>query len=122
MNTIRILVLCLLTTFGYAQKKLNKTSQSIKVNKDVVIDLNTSYVEIEVDTWNKDIVEVEAYIESDKLSGEDLKRALEAWNLKVEGSNDKVTDFLVRSEERSFTVIWKRAIMRHVLKRSRVWA
>ena len=91
MNTIRILVLCLLTTFGYAQKKLSKTSQSIKVNKDVVVDLNTSYVEIQLETWNRDIVEVEAYIESKKLSAEELERALDTWNLKVEGSNDRVT-------------------------------
>ncbi|MEO1031436.1 MAG: hypothetical protein AAFX55_08520 [Bacteroidota bacterium] len=90
MNTVRILVLCLLTTFGYAQQKLSKTSQSIKVSKDVVVDLNTSYAEIEISTWNKDIVEVEAYLESDKLSAEELERALEAWNLKVEGSDDKV--------------------------------
>ncbi|WP_426430877.1 hypothetical protein ACPX19_00600 [Winogradskyella sp. HB-48] len=90
MNTIRILVLCLLTTFGYAQKKLSKISQSIKVDKDVVIDLNTSYAEIEIDTWNKDIVEIEAYLESDKLTQEELEKALEAWNLKVDGSNSKV--------------------------------
>ncbi|WP_296381332.1 hypothetical protein [Winogradskyella sp.] len=90
-NTIKILMLCLLTSFGYAQKKLSKTSQSIKVNKDVVVDLNTSYVEIQLETWNRDIVEVEAYIESSKLSEEELERALEAWNLKVEGSNGKVT-------------------------------
>jgi hypothetical protein len=89
-KTIRILVLCLITTFGYAQKKLSNTSQSIKVNKDVVVDLNTSYVEIEIDTWNRDVVEVEAYIESAVLSEKELKQALEAWNLKVEGSNDKV--------------------------------
>ena len=89
-KTLKILMLCLLTTFGYAQKKLSKTSQSIKVNKDVVVDLNTSYVEIEIDTWNRDIVEVEAYIESTKLSEEELQRALKAWNLKVEGSNDRV--------------------------------
>ncbi|SDS82383.1 hypothetical protein [Winogradskyella sediminis] len=91
MNTIRILVMCLLTTLGYAQKKINKTSQSIKVNKEVVVDLNTSYVEIEIDTWNKDVVEVEAYIEGDKLSEAELKKALEAWNLKVEGSSNKVS-------------------------------
>jgi hypothetical protein len=89
-KTIKILILCLLTSFGYAQKKLSKTSQSIKVNKDVVVDLNTSYVEIQLETWNKDIVEVEAYIESEKLSKEELERALKAWNLKVEGSNDRV--------------------------------
>ncbi|MDH7913025.1 hypothetical protein [Winogradskyella sp. SYSU M77433] len=90
MNKIRILVLCLITTFGYAQKKLNKTSQSVKVNKDVVVDLNTSYVEIEIDTWNKDVVEVEAYLESSKLSEEELKKALAAWNLTIDGSSDKV--------------------------------
>ncbi|WP_178984681.1 YggN family protein [Winogradskyella helgolandensis] len=90
MNTIRILVMCLITTFCYAQKKMSKTSQSIKVNKDVVVELNTSYVEIEIDTWNKDVVEVEAYIEGDKLSDEELKNALKAWQLKVEGSNNNV--------------------------------
>ncbi|GAB4156642.1 MAG: hypothetical protein Tsb0033_07480 [Winogradskyella sp.] len=90
MNTIRILVLCLLTTFGYAQKKLNKVSQSIKVDKDVVIDLNTSYAEIEIDTWNRDIVEIEAYLESDKLTEAELEKALEAWNLKVDASTNNV--------------------------------
>ena len=89
-KTIKILMLCLITTFGYAQKKMSKTSQSIKVNKDVVVELNTSYVEIELDTWNKDVVEVEAYIEGVKLSEEELKVALKNWNLKVEGSTDKV--------------------------------
>ncbi|WP_138434646.1 hypothetical protein [Winogradskyella algicola] len=90
MNTIRVLVLCLLTTFGYAQKKLSKISQSIKVDKDVVVDLNTSYAEIEIDTWNRDVVEIEAYLESDKLSDAELEKALEGWNLKVDGSNNKV--------------------------------
>ncbi|WP_458627309.1 hypothetical protein [Winogradskyella sp. PC D3.3] len=90
MKTIRILIMCLLTSFGYAQKKMSKTSQSIKVNKDVVIDLNMSNVEIEIDTWNKDVVEIEAYIEGDKLSETELKQALEHWNLKVEGSSNSV--------------------------------
>ncbi|NRB58764.1 MAG: hypothetical protein HRU50_02360 [Winogradskyella sp.] len=90
MKTIKILMLCLITSYGFAQKKLSKTSQSIKVNKDVVVDLNTSYAEIEIDTWNKDIIEIEAYVESDKLSKEELQRVLDAWNLKVDGSNDRV--------------------------------
>lgn len=90
---IKIIALCLLTTLSYAQQKLTKTSQSIKVNKDVIIDLNMSHVEIEIDTWNRDIVEVEAYIESKKLNKEELEKALKVWNLKVDGSNNKVTIF-----------------------------
>ena len=78
MNKIKILIICLITTFGYAQKKLNKTSQSIKVNKDVVVNLNTNNVEIQLETWNKNTVEIEAYIESDMLTTEELKRALES--------------------------------------------
>ena len=89
-RTIKILVLCLITTFSFAQKKLNKTSQKIDVNKDVVVELNTNYVEIEVDTWNKNVVEIEAYIGSKKLSDEELQKALKSWNLKVDGSSDRV--------------------------------
>lgn len=90
-KTIKILMLCAMTTFGYAQKKANKTSQSIKVSKDVVVDLNTSYVEIEVDTWNKDVVGIEAYIEGEKLTEIELKDALKSWNLKVDATSDRVT-------------------------------
>jgi len=90
MNTLRILTLCLITTIGFAQKKQTKTSQSIKVNKDVVVDLNTNYVEIEIEKWNKDIVEIEAYVQSSKLSEEELKKSLKAWNLNVDASKDKV--------------------------------
>ncbi|WP_339624563.1 hypothetical protein [uncultured Winogradskyella sp.] len=90
MKTLKILILCLLTTTGFAQQKLIKTVQAINVNKDVVIDLNTSYVEIQIETWNKDKVAVEAYIESSKLSLKELEQALKAWNLKVDGSNERV--------------------------------
>lgn len=90
MNTLRILTLCLITTIGFAQKKQSKTSQAIKVNKDVVVDLNTNYVEIEIETWNKDVVEVEAYVESTKLSDEELKKSLKAWNLNIDASMDNV--------------------------------
>ncbi|WP_179345659.1 YggN family protein [Winogradskyella ursingii] len=90
-KTIKIIALCLLTSLGYAQQKQTKVSQSIKVNKDVIVDLNTSHVEIQLETWNRDIVEVEAYVESSKLSKEELKKALESWNLKVDGANNQVT-------------------------------
>lgn len=76
-----------------AQQKLNKISKSVKVTDDVTIDLNTSYVQIEIDTWNKDIIEIEAYVESDKLSKEELLEALKNWDINVEGSGDYVSIF-----------------------------
>ncbi|MDD7887247.1 hypothetical protein [Flavivirga sp. 57AJ16] len=73
-----------------AQQKLNKVSQSIKVDKDVTIDLNTSHCNIVFDTWNKDVIEIEAYMESDDLSKEALEEALENWDVDVDVSNGQV--------------------------------
>lgn len=85
-----LLLLCGMLSLS-AQQKLNKLSKSINVTKDVTIDLNTSHVQIEVDTWNKNTLEVEAYMESDKLNKDELKKALEDWNITVEGSGNSVT-------------------------------
>lgn len=92
MRTLKgvLLCLCLVSSWCYAQQKLTKTSQSFKVNKDVIVDLNTSYVEIELDTWNKDVVEIEGFIEGDKLTETQLKEALAAWDLKIEGTLESV--------------------------------
>ena len=94
MKTIQIKLIMLLLCFSVsaiAQQKLNKLSKTINADKDVIIDLNTSYVQIEVDTWSKDKIEIEAYIESDKLSKEELKEALDDWNVDIEGSGDYVS-------------------------------
>lgn len=74
-----------------AQQKLTKVSQTIKVDKDVTIDLNTSYCNIVFDTWNKDSVEIEAYIEGEELSKEELQEALKDWQVSVKGTNSLVT-------------------------------
>ena len=75
----------------FAQTKLEKTSQTIKVSKDVTLDLNTDYCAIELDTWNKDLIEIEAYIEGEKLSKEELQEALKNWDLKIEANTKSVT-------------------------------
>ena len=74
-----------------AQEKLSRLSQSINVDKDVTVSLNTSYSNIVIDTWNKDVVEIEAYVEGEKLSKEDLEKALKAWNIDVDATKSEVT-------------------------------
>ncbi|MFD2823296.1 TipAS antibiotic-recognition domain-containing protein [Lacinutrix iliipiscaria] len=85
-----VLMLCV-TLSSMAQQKLEKVSQSINVSNDVVIDLNTSYTNIEIETWNKDIIEIEAYMESDKLSKEELQKVFDHWKVLVDGSKALVT-------------------------------
>ena len=74
-----------------AQTKLEKTNQTIKVAKDVTLDLNTSHCTIELDTWNKDTIEIEAYIEGEKVSKEELQEALKNWKITIDATTNKVS-------------------------------
>lgn len=91
MKTIKLLMFLLLATTSVMAQKLTKLSKSVNVSSDVTINLNTSHTNIEVDTWNKDVIEIEAYIDGEKVSKEDLQKALEGWNVNVSGSGKEVT-------------------------------
>lgn len=91
-TSYHIIVLIFACVFSInAQQKLQKISKSIDVDNEVTIDLNTSFTDIEIDTWNSNVLQVEAYIESDKLSKDDLKKALKEWDISVAGYGDNVS-------------------------------
>jgi len=75
----------------HAQMKIEKTNQTIKVAKDVTLDLNTSHCTIELDTWNKDTIEIEAFIEGEKISKEELQEALKNWKITIDATTNKVS-------------------------------
>lgn len=92
MKTVNILSVLFFLTFSVsAQQRLDKISQSVNVNDDVTINLNTNQTNIIIDTWNKDIIEVEAYIESNTLTKDALETYLKSWKVDVDGSKDNVT-------------------------------
>jgi len=97
-----LLVMGLALPLNLSAQKASKVSQSIKVNDDVTVDINTSFCNIELDTWNKDIVEVEAYIDGEKLSQEELQKALKQWHVDV----DATTSNVVISTNRNFDYNW----------------
>ncbi|WP_157607867.1 hypothetical protein [Seonamhaeicola sp. S2-3] len=86
----KLLIATFFTVSSLVAQKQTKVSQSIKVDKDVTIDLNTSYCHIVFDTWNKNTVEIEAYVEGENLSSEALKDALKNWNIDVDASSNEV--------------------------------
>ncbi|MGC6429669.1 MAG: hypothetical protein ACON5F_01350 [Jejuia sp.] len=88
---LKLLVLSCFTMLALgAQEKVTKVSQNFSVDKDVVIELNTSHCNIIFDTWNKNEVSIEAFVESDELSKEELKEVAKGWGLDVNGSTDLV--------------------------------
>jgi len=75
----------------FAQEKVTKVSQSIKVDKDVTIDLNTSYTNIIFDTWNKSTIEIEAYVEGEDMSKQALEKISKSWSVDVDASQQNVS-------------------------------
>lgn len=88
--TAALLLGSLAFPMNLSAQKVSKVSQSIKVDAAVTVKLNTNYCTIELDTWNKDIVEVEAYIDGEKLSQEALQEALERWHIDVDATSSEV--------------------------------
>lgn len=100
--TAGLLVIGLALPLNLSAQKASKVSQSIKVNDEVTVDINTSFCNIELDTWNKDIVEIEAYIDGEKLSQEELEKALKQWHVDVDATSSNV----VISTNRNFDYNW----------------
>lgn len=86
-----LVILCFAFGSLQAQSKQTKVSQSIKVNKNVTIDLNTSYCNIVFDTWNRNEVSIEAYVEGDNVSNDALQGVLNNWDVDVDATNSHVS-------------------------------
>ncbi|RMA57941.1 DUF4097 family beta strand repeat-containing protein [Ulvibacter antarcticus] len=68
----------------------DRFKESFKVNKDALVSVDVAYSDVIIETWNKDYVEVEAFIEGNKLSEKDKKEIFDKWNLNVLGNSKKV--------------------------------
>ncbi len=88
INVVALSVLCCAGLL--AQDKQNKLSEKLVVNNDVTVNLNTSHTNIIFETWNKNTIEVEAYLEGD-LTNDNSKRILDSWQINVSGNTKEVT-------------------------------
>ena len=88
-NSITLIALCFLGILN-AQKFDKKYSESFKVNKDVEISINASNTDINVSTWNKNEVQIDAFIEIEGLSKEEAEKYFKNWNFEALGNKRKV--------------------------------
>ena len=80
----------LLTTVVSAQKHNKKFSEKFNTNKDVVVNINASNADIDVTTWNKNEVSVEAVIEVEGLDKKEAEKFLKNWQFEALGNKNKV--------------------------------
>ena len=85
--SVMAVVMLLVTQIAVAQ---NNYSETFTVSDDVLVSVNTSHTNVIFETWNKDKVEVEAFIDNDALSEEEKKELFDTWNFEVLGNSQKV--------------------------------
>ncbi len=75
------------TSFVFAQSSYK---ESFTVGEDAVVYVNTSHTNVIFETWNKDKIEVEAFVEGSSLSEKEKKEIFDNWKFDVLGNSKKV--------------------------------
>lgn len=86
IKSLVVFVLMAMSSGLFAQSKKVKLDERFNVNKDVTIEIDTRYADVIFETWNKNEVAVEAYVE-----GEDAAEAARDWDLNVSGNSNSIT-------------------------------
>uniref|UniRef100_UPI004047A761 hypothetical protein n=1 Tax=Polaribacter sp. TaxID=1920175 RepID=UPI004047A761 len=74
----------------YAQKFDKKFSESFNVNNDVILAVDATNADINISTWNRNQVSVEAVITVEGLSKKEAEKFLKGWKFEALGNKTKV--------------------------------
>lgn len=87
LNLILLLLLCSTAGMMAQSKKLSKT---YKTNPDVSVNVDAQHTNIIVERWDRDEVQVEAYLEAETRNKEELNQLLKNWKLETSGNSSEV--------------------------------
>ena len=80
-----------IATFAALGQKQTKTfKESFTVAEDAVLDINTSYADIEFETWNKDVVEITATVSLEGASDEEVETFFKSDPIEILGNSKKI--------------------------------
>lgn len=85
---LAILILASGSLVAQTQQKVKKT---YPVNKDATITVDARHTKLIFETWDKNEMQVEAFIETKGLSEEEVKNALNDWQISVKGDRSNMT-------------------------------
>ena len=74
----------------FAQKFDKKFTENFKTNKDVEVAINASNTDINVTTWNKNEVKIDAFIEIEGITKEEAEKYFKDWEFEALGNSKKV--------------------------------
>ncbi|MFX0558189.1 hypothetical protein ACOCEA_15410 [Maribacter sp. CXY002] len=80
-----------LVSGAFAQKESKTFSETFNVSEDAVLDINTSYADIEFETWDKSTVEITATVELEGATKEEATSYFESMPIEIMGNSQKIT-------------------------------
>ena len=84
------LLLALVGFTGHAQEKSKTYKETFNVNKDTELNINTSYADIEFETWDNDQVEITAVIELEGVDQKEADSYLDKDLVKIMGNSKEI--------------------------------
>ncbi|GGK49526.1 MULTISPECIES: hypothetical protein [Flavobacteriaceae] len=82
--------LLLFTVVINAQTFDKKIKENFKVNSDVEIVINASYTDVEIETWNRNEVSIEAVMEVSGVKNSEADKLLKEWKFEALGNKNTV--------------------------------
>ncbi|MCK0190721.1 hypothetical protein [Arenibacter sp. F20364] len=79
------------TNIIWAQKKTKTFHENFNVSADVVLEVNTSYADIEFETWNKNQVDILTLVELEDVSDAEAVDYFKKEPIKIIGNSKKIT-------------------------------
>ena len=76
---------------AFAQEKVEKLSESYKVDDESTVKLDTKHTQVVIETWNRNSISVAAYVEADELSKEEVEQIAKDWKIQVLGNSNGVS-------------------------------
>jgi len=87
----KIVALLMLFTFSVqAQKFDKKVTENFKVNADAVIVINAVHTDVDIETWDKNEVSIEAIIEVEGVTKEEAEEIFDKWKFEALSNKSKV--------------------------------
>lgn len=83
----KYIAILMLLGFGLqAQTFDKKINESFKVNPEVELEINASHTDVTVETWNRNVVSIEAVMEVEGVSKQEADKILDKWNFEALGN------------------------------------
>lgn len=98
-----VLGLCLIGSIGYGQKQTKEYQETFNAGDETVININTSYADIEFETWNKNQIVVEATIELEGASEEEAEAYFSNGGIEILGNSREIKISTAGNQERFFS-------------------